>query len=237
MRAERGATTRSLRDGPGLIKICGLRQPAHAALAAHAGADLLGFIFAPARRRITPEAARVAIEAARGGAGVHPVRAVGVFVDADADEINEVVKLAGLDLVQLTGDESASLLPRLTRPVIKAFRPEPGTKLDVLEAQMEAYRAVDNAPCLFLIDGYAAGAAGGTGVRADWVLATRLAASWRLSLAGGLNPENVGEAVARVRPAAVDVSSGVETAGEKDPAKIAAFVAGARRAFAEVWVG
>ncbi|MBA2520473.1 MAG: phosphoribosylanthranilate isomerase [Chloroflexia bacterium] len=221
----------------GLVKICGLRQPEHAAVAAGAGADFLGFIFAPARRRITPEAAGEAIAAAKATTGGSSVLAVGVFVDADADEINEVVELAALDLVQLQGDEPPALLSRLTRPVIKAFRPAPGTPTDAIEPVLAGFRAVANAPLLFLIDGYVAGVAGGAGARADWSLARDLAPSWPLSLAGGLTAENVGAAVGTVMPAAVDVSSGVETAGEKDPVKIVEFIVGAKRAFAETRSG
>ncbi|MDQ3692384.1 MAG: phosphoribosylanthranilate isomerase [Chloroflexota bacterium] len=222
-------------NGPasGLVKICGLRQPEHAVVAAGAGADLLGFIFAPARRRITPEAARQAIAAAKATTGTDSVLAVGVFVDAGPDEINEVIRLAGLDLVQLHGDEPPAMLSSLNRPVIKAFRPPPGTPADAIEPLLARFRAVANAPLLFLIDGYVADAAGGAGARADWSLASDLASSWPVSLAGGLTAVNVGAAIGTVMPAAVDVSSGVETAGEKDPVKIVEFIAGAKRAFAE----
>jgi phosphoribosylanthranilate isomerase len=221
----------ALDRGAGLVKICGLREPEHAVAAVRAGADLLGFIFAPARRQVTPVQAAEAIAAARSAAGDRQVLAVGVFVDAGAATIDEVVRVAGLDLVQLHGEEPAELLPDLGYPVIKAMRPPPGTPVSDIEARLEQYAAVANAPVLYLMEGFSPAAAGGAGVRADWTLARQLAAAWPVSLAGGLDPENVELAVGTVRPAAVDVSSGVESDGMKDSTKIAAFVCAARRAF------
>jgi len=216
---------------PGTVKIDGLREPAHAVAAVEAGADLVGFIFAPARRRISVDQARRCIEAARAAAE-RPIGAVGVFVDADGQTINRMVDAAGLDLVQLHGGEPPALLARLTRPVVKAFRPPAGTLPAMLAAEVDRFLRIPNAPVAVLIDGYAPGAAGGTGIRADWSLAAEIGRHCPLVLAGGLTPENVAAAIAAVRPLAVDVSSGVETDGEKDGAKIAAFVAAAKRAFA-----
>jgi phosphoribosylanthranilate isomerase len=213
-----------------LVKIDGLRQTKHAVAAATAGADLIGFIFAPARRQVTAEVAAEAIAAAREAAGSRPVATVGVFVDASATEINAVVREAGLNLVQLHGDEPPALLPEIVCPVIKAVRPRSGTSAAQVAELFESYAAMANAPVLFVVDGHAPGVAGGAGVRADWALALRLAAAWPVMLAGGLDPGNVSEAIRSVRPAGVDVSSGVETAGVKDPTKIAAFVVAARRA-------
>lgn len=215
----------------GLVKIDGLRQPEHAVAAAEAGADLIGFIFAPARRQVTPAEAASAIAAARGAAGARPLPVVGVFVDAGADEINAVADEAGLDLVQLHGDEPPSLLSEISRPVIKAFRPPAGTPASSLETLFEQYSAETNAPLFYVIDGYVPGTAGGTGVRADWELAKALAKARPVMLAGGLDAGNVGDAIWAVRPVAVDISSGVETGGTKDAVKIAAFVAAARHAF------
>ena len=217
-----------------LVKICGLREPVHAQAAAAAGADLLGFVFAPARRQVTPDAARACIVAARSEASSRRVLTVGVFVDASAEEMNAAAEEAGLDLLQLHGDEPPELPAQLTRPVLKALRPPPGSRPVEVERAMERYRSIANTPIAFLIDGYAAKAAGGTGVRADWDLAASLAGDRPVVLAGGLDPGNIADAIAAVRPLAVDVSSGVETDGTKDAAKIAAFVAAAKRAFAAV---
>ena len=211
------------------MKICGLQDPVHAAAAAAAGADLLGFVFAPARRQVTPEVARRCIAAARETAS-RSFLVVGVFVDASAREINGIAEAAELDLVQLHGDEPPPMLNQLIRPVVKGLRPRPGTPVADVDALADRYQAVSNPPIAFLVDGFASHAAGGTAVRADWELARNLAQRWPLILAGGLDPDNVARAVSQARPLGVDVSSGVETHGAKDPEKIAAFVAAARRA-------
>jgi phosphoribosylanthranilate isomerase len=217
--------------GTDLVKICGLREPEHAAAAARAGADLLGFIFAPARRQVTAEAAGRAIAVARASVPGDGPLAVGVFVDADAAEINRAARIAGLDLVQLHGDESPDLLGALDCPVIKVVRPQPGTTRDEVDAYFRRYQSVANAPVMYMVEGYSPTAAGGAGVRADWTLARDVAESWPVSLSGGLNPEIIGDAIQTAQPTAVDVSSGVERDGVKDPELIAAFVARAQRAF------
>jgi phosphoribosylanthranilate isomerase len=225
-----GAAIRERIATGGLVKICGLRETEHAVAAAEAGADLLGFIFAPARRRITPEAAREAIAAARDTA-VRPILAVGVFVDAGAAEIAEVAALSGIDIAQLHGDESADLPARLPIPATKAFKPQPGTPLAAALADIDRYLDAPVPPVAVLVDGYHPGASGGTGARADWDLAASLAVACPLLLAGGLDPANVAEAIGAVRPLGVDVSSGVEQDGRKDAALIRQFIANARIAF------
>ncbi len=229
-RAEPDVRPHAFLPGSGVVKVCGLREPVHAAAAAAAGADLLGFIFAPARRQITVAVARRCIAAARASAGDRRVVAVGVFVDAAPHEMNAAADVAGLDLLQLHGDEPPAVLGRLNRPIIKALRPRPGTPLAEVDTLADRYRAVANAPIAFLVDGFAVDAAGGAGYRADWDLARVLAGRGPMILAGGLDPGNVVGAIVGVRPLGVDVSSGVETDGAKDVAKIAAFVASARRA-------
>jgi phosphoribosylanthranilate isomerase len=214
-----------------LDKIDGLRDPEHAAAAAAVGADLVGFIFAPARRRVTPEIAAACIAAARAASSARSVAAVGVFVDATAAEIRSVVAASGVDLVQLHGSEPPELLDEISVPALKAFRPQPGvTAADVL-AEISRFHRASTPPAAVLIDGYAPDAAGGTGVRADWSLAEEIAAAFPIVLGGGLDPENVGEAIRRVRPRGVDVSSGVETEGVKNPERIEAFIRAARLAF------
>lgn len=218
--------------GSELIKICGLRETAHAVAAARAGADMLGFIFAPARRQVTAETAAEAIAAARSAVPDGSLLAVGVFVDAPATEINRVARIAGLDLVQLHGEEPPELLGELEIPVFKGVRPQPGTTIDQVDAGLRRYQPVTNAPVLYHLEGYSAAGAGGVGARADWSLSRDVAATWPVMLAGGLNPDNVGEAIQAVRPRAVDVSSGVERDGVKDPDLIVAFIENARRAYA-----
>ena len=217
---------------PGSVKICGLREPVHARAAVAAGASLLGFIFAPARRRVDVAAARAAIDAARAEAGARKVLAVGVFVDADVGEMNSVAEAAGLDLLQLHGDEPPALVARLHRPVIKALRVPIGTDAAHVEAVISAFEQGEKTPVAYLLDGFDARAKGGGGVAADWGLAAALARRWPLVLAGGLTPENVGAAIRGATPRAVDVSSGVETNRVKDPARISAFIGAAQSAFA-----
>lgn len=213
----------------GLVKICGLREVAHAVAAADAGADLLGFVFAEARRKVTPETAAACIAAAK--ASRPGVRAVGLFVDAPADEVVATRAAAGLDMVQLHGTVDAALLDRVGGPALVVFRTAPGTTGDEIVARIDALTGCRNFAGA-LIDAWHPTAAGGTGHRADWTLAADVAGRRRLILAGGLSPENVGEAIAAVGPAGVDVSSGIERDGTKAPDLIGAFVANARAAFA-----
>jgi phosphoribosylanthranilate isomerase len=214
-----------------LVKICGLREPEHARAAALAGADLLGFLFAPSKRRIDAETARVCIAAAREVARDDPFIAVGVFANATAEEMNDVAEVAGLDLLQIHGNQDATIGSRLRRPFYTAVHPSPGISVDEVGATLAAHADATKPPIAFMIDGYHAERPGGQGIRADWGLAHVLARSWPIVLAGGLNAENVGEAIRTVMPIGVDVSSGVETDGRKDVEKIEAFVRAARRGF------
>lgn len=215
------------------VKICGLQEPAHARAAAIHGADLLGFIFVPSRRQVTAAQARSCIQAARCAAS-RPILAVGVFANAPVAEIHAVASEAGLDLIQLHGDEPPSVLEELMLPAIKALRPAPGTPPSEVKAAIAAYQRASRPPVAMLIDGYHPTHLGGGGIRADWALAAEVAAEATIVLAGGLDPVNVAEAIFAVRPAGVDVSSGVESHGVKDPAKIAAFIRAAKVAFESI---
>jgi phosphoribosylanthranilate isomerase len=150
---------------------------------------------------------------------------VGVFVNAGREDLARAVEQAGLDLVQLHGDESPEALAGLPRRAWKALRMGPDFSLDA------ALRYEGRAAGL-LLDSHSGGRPGGSGVAFDWRRVPPLRERVRfLILAGGLSPENVEEAVALTQPDGVDVSSGVESApGRKDPAKLRAFVAAARRA-------
>jgi len=197
------------------IKICGIGSPAAAVVAAEAGADAIGLVFAPGRRQVTVDQAR-AIAAA-----LPPfVTKVGVFVDEDPARIREVAASVPLDLVQLHGSESPRYCLALGLPVIKAIRMREGTSA----AALHGYRVAG-----FLLDSFQPDLAGGTGKSFPWELAAGLRAPAPLILAGGLSPENVEQALEIVRPYGVDVSSGVETDGRKDPAKIREFIARVRR--------
>lgn len=210
-----------------IVKICGLREPEHAVAAATTGADLIGFIFAPSRRRVLPDDAARYIAAAKERNAA--LRAVGVFVDASPAEIMATAMTAGLDLVQLHGDEAVDILDRIDVPAIRAMRPRPGEAVAEVERKIARWAEHPRRPVAFLVDGYSAAGGGGMGIRADWMLVRTLAERWPIVLAGGLDPVNVGEAIMTVKPLGVDVSSGVERDGRKDPARIASFIDAARR--------
>jgi phosphoribosylanthranilate isomerase len=207
------------------VKVCGLTRAQDAAMAGAAGADYLGVILAPGRvRSVTPDAAR------RIFSGSALVR-VGVFVDADADSLRDAANAAGLDVLQLHGDEPPELCATMRAAgytVWKALRPRTAGEFGEGAAR---YAGVVDA---LLVDGWSPVDHGGTGTRFPWqaVAALRAAdagAGPALVAAGGLRAENVAEAVRILSPFAVDVSSGVELApGIKDPARVAAFVAAVR---------
>ncbi|WP_031516212.1 phosphoribosylanthranilate isomerase [Desulfofalx alkaliphila] len=197
------------------VKICGIMD-AHTALGAvKLGAHALGFVFAPSKRQVSAELARSIIKR------LPPlVSKVGVFVDAPLDEVNGLARYCQLDAVQLHGDELPEYVSKIELPVIKAFRVKDKSVLD---------RAVNFPAAAILLDTYTPGVAGGTGKTFNWHLLEPGTIKRPLILAGGLTPDNVGEAVKLVRPYAVDVSSGVETNGVKDLNKIALFIDELRR--------
>ncbi|MCL6622384.1 MAG: phosphoribosylanthranilate isomerase [Syntrophobacterales bacterium] len=202
------------------VKICGLTDPEDARLAAALGAHALGFIFyPPSPRSVSPEQAREIIRQ------LPPfVLTVGVFVDEELDAVREIAALAGLDWVQLHGNESPDYCRALGRRVIKGFRVQGEETLPLLAPYRGAVQAV-------LLDTYKPGTPGGTGETFDWQLAHRARDYGPIILAGGLTPDNVAEAIRAARPQAVDVASGVEAApGKKDPAKLRAFMEAVRTA-------
>jgi phosphoribosylanthranilate isomerase len=212
-----------------LVKICGLKQTSHAVVAAAAGADLIGLNFAVSPRHVAPELARELILAAKE---IRPsILTVGLFVGASLEEILRTHDVAGFDLAQIHGVTSVDELAGLPVPVILPVRVEPQASIEHLRAF--AASAVAGPAKYVLFDAYHPTLAGGTGERADWGVAESFARDLPVMLAGGLNPENVAEAIAAVRPAGVDVSSGVERNGAKDPVLMRAFITRARAAFAQ----
>lgn len=196
------------------VKICGITSPEDALCAAEAGADAIGLIFWAASKRA------VDLERAQAIARVLPpfVSVVGVFVDETPDVVRSIADAVGLSAVQLHGAERVPDWARFPRPVLKAL-------------PVEAYAASPwrNARAAILVDAHDPVTIGGTGQTVDWEAARAIAATRPMVLAGGLTPDNVAEAVARVRPWGVDVASGVERSpGVKDPVKVRAFVAAAR---------
>lgn len=216
------------------VKICGLTNLADAQAAVDAGADYLGFIFyPPSKRSITPAGAGPIVAALRARPGCPLL--VGVFVNETAEQAAAVLDAVGLDLAQLSGEETPNLIGDRNSPLygrsFKALRP---TSLAEAEAEAEWYLPPEpaaNRPSL-LLDAYHPTLRGGTGRVADWAMAARLAETVpQLMLAGGLNADNVAAAVEQVRPFAVDVASGVEAApGRKDHAQVRAFIQAAKGA-------
>lgn len=199
------------------VKICGIRSYEEARLVLDAGVDTLGFIFAQSPRQIKPEAAREIITK------LPPfTTTVGVFVNEPRYSLMEIASFCRLDVLQLHGDESPEYCHGLSQWLIKAFRVRDKSYLKA----MNSYPEVKG----FLLDTYVPGVAGGSGQAFNWELAQEAVSSGQLIiLAGGLTPANVGAAIRIVRPYAVDVASGVESGGRKDPSKIAAFLEAVRK--------
>jgi phosphoribosylanthranilate isomerase len=194
-------------------KICGITRIEDALSAVEAGADAIGLVFyAKSPRAVTVQQARAII------AAMPPfVTTVGLFVDTSRGELDEILDAVPLDLLQFHGDESPADCEGYLRPYIKALRVKPG---DDIAAQVALYPNASGV----LLDTYVPGIPGGTGEAFDWSLVP-VGLSKPVILAGGLTAENVAQAIVRVRPYAVDVSGGVETAkGIKDAEMIRAFM-------------
>lgn len=203
------------------IKICGLRSPADADAAVAAGVDAIGLVFYPRSPRHVSLAEAQAVSAALAGAGV---LRVGVFVDERPEVVRTLVAACPLDAVQLHGVEPPELLASLGAPAIKSLAVRSPESLAALPAYAAVARYVH-------LDAYVPGGLpGGNGQPFAWDLAAEPARRYPLILAGGLTPQNVGAAIAAVRPFGVDVSSGVERHGRKDPALVRAFVEAVRAA-------
>jgi len=201
------------------VKICGITRPEDGVAAAGAGADAIGLMFfAGSPRRVSPDQARRIADA------LPPfVTIVGVFVDSDPSEVRAAMAAVPLQLLQFHGDESPAFCEGFALPYMKAVRVRPGLDLVQYASRFSKAKAL-------LLDAFVQGAHGGTGQSFDWSLVPP-GLDLPLVLSGGLNPENVADAIRQIRPWAVDVSSGVETAqGIKDPEKMVAFMQGVRSA-------
>lgn len=200
------------------VKFCGCTSWADVELSIEAGADAVGMIFGPSPRQIAWETARSI--ATRIPPTVTPV---GVFVNPTRDEIDRVRELFPSMLIQLSGEEPEGFVKSLRGQIIKAIH----VGADEQHAQLEE-ACMRYAPALALFDTAAPGMHGGTGETFAWERIAELA-RWRpVMVAGGLTPHNVGACVRTIRPFAVDVRSGIETDGRKDPAKMRAFVKAVR---------
>lgn len=212
------------RRWPPAVKVCGLTRLRDAEVAVEAGADYLGAILAPGyRRSVTAGAAGVMFRSLQA-------RTVGVFVDGDEDALLAAAAEARLHVVQLHGDETPEMADRVRRAGYEVWK---AVRVRHADDAADALRRYAGAVDALLLDGYDPAAAGGTGTRFDWgAVAARLGGrpeGIRLVAAGGLRPGNVAVAALTLRPDAVDVSSGVESApGIKDATEIRRFVRAVR---------
>ncbi|BCB04347.1 phosphoribosylanthranilate isomerase [Bacillus sp. KH172YL63] len=192
------------------VKICGITREAEAHFAVDAGADALGFVFAPSKRKIEVEKAAEICAALPS----HLIK-IGVFVNESRENLKEIFQRVNLDYVQLHGDESPSFCESLDIPYFKAVSIK--EKQDLFG--IEKYQSE-----MVLVDSGKGPYRGGNGTTFNWDYMEGTRLPQQLILAGGLNPANVREAILKVRPYMVDVSSGVETDGKKDILKIGSFI-------------
>jgi len=215
---------------PFRIKICGVTTPDDVRACVDAGADAVGINFHPGSRRYVDPAKAMPLVRS-----IPPLLAgVGVFVDIPTRQMCALAYQLGLHAVQWHGDQ-----PEIEDPfpfsLIAAFRLKDLASLQGIQAYLDRCRAAGWQPGAVLIDAYVEGQMGGTGRTARWELLSDFRPSVPVILAGGLTPENVGDAIRQVRPSAVDVASGVEsTPGRKDPEKVRRFIANARQAAAKL---
>lgn len=194
------------------IKFCGIRSPEHAKLAEGLGVDAIGMVFVPETPRFVDLDSAAAICDSVGPF----VQRVGLFVNPSADQVMDVLAEVDLDILQFHGEESPEFCESFGFPYLKAVRVQNADQ--ILDADRTHARA-----SALLLDSHSNKAQGGTGESFDWELIPQINKS--IVLAGGLNPENVAQAIAKVKPYAVDVSSGIESApGVKDADRMRAFV-------------
>jgi phosphoribosylanthranilate isomerase len=201
------------------VKICGVTRPEDALTIVQHGADALGLVFyEPSPRHVSIEKAKEIIAHVPAFVSV-----VGLFVDADEEFVRQVIHEVHLDILQFHGDESPNYCRQFFKPYIKAVRVKRDTNLVQYASSYQDAKAL-------LLDAFVEGSPGGTGLSFDWALIPEQL-SLPVILAGGLNPENIQEAIKTVKPFAVDVSGGVEqTKGIKSVAKLVAFMQGVRHA-------
>jgi phosphoribosylanthranilate isomerase len=210
------------------IKICGIRDKAHALAAVEAGADFIGLVFAPSQRQVSPAQACEIASAVKKS--TNATKVVGVFVNAPSSQINELADFCALDWVQLSGDESWEYCREIVRPVIQAIRIDQQSPEELYAELSAGSKLLPAQGFITLLDSRVEGKYGGTGESFNWNLAQRVTKRFPVIIAGGLDPKNVTRLIERVAPWGVDVSSGVETGGVKDIAKIKAFIEAVRKA-------
>jgi phosphoribosylanthranilate isomerase len=212
------------------IKICGIKTPEHALAAAEAGADFIGMVFTRSPRQITPSQANKIAAALKQESKTAP-ELIGVFVNTPVYVVNRVAEFCHLDYVQLSGDENMDYCKELVPPVFKVMKISRHHKPEQVCLDLTAWsRVLSKQKHIFLLDTHDSEKYGGTGKQLDLDVAKPIAEKFKVFIAGGLTPENVTQAINKVKPWGVDVSSGVETDGEKDMNKIKAFIKAVRDA-------
>ena len=218
------------------VKICGIRDGDSAVEAAGAGADFLGVnLVEGVRRQLTRFQAQEVVRNYRIRARDHRInrlrdkgpRVVGLFRNQDARWVNSATQQIDLDCVQLCGDEDETYIRSMWKPVLRPIHIKPSMSRDELSDLVDHHLELDR---IVLLDTYDENTPGGTGKTFDWSIAEGIVNREGVLLAGGLNPENVDDAVQQLTPWGVDVSTGVETDGVKDHAKIRAFIETAKSA-------
>ena len=207
------------------FKICGLTDLHNAKTVRSANADFMGFVFVPgSKRKLDKNSAKQLIDSYRQSTGSGGPALVGLFADQPLDFVNEMITLCGFEYVQLCGSESPEYWEKINSKVIKSISADSLTSNVQNQSNLfnETQKIVDS-NAIPLYDKFERGQLGGTGKSFDWACINGFSDSVDFILAGGLNPENVGNAIKQVRPWCVDVSTGVETAGIKDPYKILKF--------------
>jgi phosphoribosylanthranilate isomerase len=210
------------------IKICGIRDKAHALAAVEAGADFIGLVFAPSQRQVSPARACEIASAIKKSSD--STKVVGVFVNAPSSQVNKLADFCALDWVQLSGDESWEYCREVVRPVIKAIRIDRQSPEELYAELSAGGRLLPAQEFMTLLDSRVEGKYGGTGGSFNWNLAQQVTKKFPVIIAGGLDLKNVARLIEKVAPWGVDVSSGVETRGVKDTSKIKTFIEAVRKA-------
>jgi phosphoribosylanthranilate isomerase len=205
------------------IKICGITEIETGMVAAEAGADYLGLVFAQSSRQINPKTAAGIVHAVKNR--VENPQMVGVFVNAAEIDVNFIAESCHLDLVQLSGKENWEYCTRIKKPVIKTIHIyNHSTVIEILEEIKKGFTFLSPDHLKILLDTKIKGVYGGTGKPFDWKIAREISLKYPVFVAGGLGPENIVQMLSEVNPWGVDVSSGVETGGKKDLEKMRLFI-------------
>ncbi len=210
------------------VKICGISQVAHALAVVEAGADFVGLVFAPSKRQVSLQTAQQIVQEVKRF-GQRPL-VVGVFVNIVAREVNRLATFCGLDWVQLSGNESWEYCKQIERPIIKVIHvPSTRDTEKIMDELSLGHKILASEGFTGLLDTEVKGAYGGTGQTFEWELASQVLQKYQMIIAGGLSPANVGQVIQTVKPWGVDISTGVETEGSKNVAKIQAFIQAVRK--------